>query len=974
MPKFRWLGSAVGVLAMLAVSLPAFGQATTTGSIYGTVVDESGGVLPGVTATLSGPVAPQTTYTDTRGSFHFLGLSPDTSYVVTCALQGFATVKQENVGVTLGQNTNIRITMKLSTVAATVTVSGETPLLDTRQDVKGHVFTQAELNKLPTARDPWVILQQTPSVLVDRMNVGGSQSGQQDAYVSKGSPGDQNSWSVDGVTITDMAATGSSPTYFDFDAFQEMQVETGGSDPSVAVPGVALNMVTKRGTNEVHGSGRIFITDNRYQAHNIPSEAKAQGITQTNAISGIQDYGVEAGGPIVPDKAWAWGSFGQNQIDLLQVGGTTDKTTLKNTAVKLNGQPISSNSITLFYFRGDKVKLGRNAGVTRPQETSWDQGGPTSIYKVEDSQVVGSNLVLDASYSYVNGGFHLIPEALVNGHNVDFYQDGNGVWHNSYFNYNTFRPQHQVNASGSYFFNTGSLGHELKAGFSYRNAPVKSFSAATGDGNYGLEFTVPPTPMGTGEAVLRRDNVISESGKYTSFYAQDTLTASNLTVNLGVRYDHQQTQNLAQTVPADGNPAFAALLPAIDYPGGPTRTWNNWSPRVGVTYALGPEKKTLLRASYARFADQMGDTYASFDSPLGYTYLYYGWNDLNGNHVVDPGELGDFYGSLNVDPNNPASISSPNLFGSNVKAPTTDEFTVGVDHQVMPELVAGLTYTYRYRKNILWTPYIGVTSADYTEVSAGVPGYDSQGNVIGMTGPLYGVVGYNGNFGRIEENRPDFHTTYSGVELQLTKRLSHKWMAHASFSYNDWKQSVGSGGCQNPTNTLTGSGASCASDIAFANSGTGSGAFGNVYINSKWQFNISGLYQLPWNFNIAANLYGRQGYPIPYYVRFNPHDGLTGNENVLIGAADAHRNSTVTQLDLRLDKNVPLFNGGASLDLSIDMFNALNNNTILQRQSSTTSTTDIPTASCPNANCSVLGHITEIQSPRILRFGARFSF
>src|SRR5580765_4591379 len=243
----------IAIFAMATgLSASLFAQATS-GNIYGTVSDEQGGKLPGVAVTLSGCGAPRTTTTEAQGDFRFLNLAPCT-YSVRSELSGFATVERNNVIVSLGTNTELAVSMKIASVATTITVTSESPLLDTRKQSSGTTFNNEELKSIPTARDPWVMLQQTPGVLVDRQNVGGSESGQQDNYVGKGTDPTQNAWNVDGVSVTDMAATGSSSTYYDFDAFQEMQMTTGGTDPSVAAPGVTINMVTKRGTNEVHGS------------------------------------------------------------------------------------------------------------------------------------------------------------------------------------------------------------------------------------------------------------------------------------------------------------------------------------------------------------------------------------------------------------------------------------------------------------------------------------------------------------------------------------------------------------------------------------------------------------------------------------------------------------------------------------------------------------------------------------------------
>jgi Carboxypeptidase regulatory-like domain len=937
-----------------------------SGNVYGKCVDEQRGVLPGVSVTLEGGGAPQTTFTDAKGEFHFLNLAPGV-YSLTAALQGFSTVRRENVSVTLGKNTDVTLPLGLSSVSATVTVSGETPLLDSRKSESGHTFTQAELSEIPTARDPWVILQHSPGVLVDRVNVGGSQSGQQSNYVGKGTDMTQNAWNVDGVTITDMAALGGSPAYYDFDAFQEMQITTGGTDPSVAVPGVTLNMVTKRGTNTVHGSSRVFITDQKFQSKNIPREAIDQGITSTNRISGIQDFGVEAGGPIVADRVWLWGSYGRDQINQVQTGGTLDRTTLEDEAGKLNLQPIPSNAATAFFFRGDKIKQGRSAGPTRPQETSWDQTGPTTIWKGEDSQVFGANAVANVSWSYVRNLFTLTPEG---GLGVDTYRDLKRVWHRSYLLYDTDRPSHQVTANGSYFERTGEIGHELKFGFGYRNLNLSSLTAWPGNGNIAFE--------NNGTAWVTRDKVLQAKVQYLNGFLGDTIALNKLTVNAGVRYDVQYGSNKPSVSPA--NALFPELLGRLDYSGGGTEfKWKNWQPRVGLTYALGPSGRTLARASYSRFADQLGTANVSFDNPNGYyAILIYALNDRNGDHTIQPGDLGDFLGAVNVDPNHPNSAVSPNATDPNLKAPTTDEFMAGIEHELLPQFVAGLTYSHRVRKNLIYYPLVGVSPSDYVRIdpatldpSECTPGthggclaFDANGNVIGETGPIYGVANYTGNSGLLQANRPGYRQTYDGVELQLTKRLSRRWMAHASFTWANWRQNKGQ--CFDPTNSVqvgspvgTSGSNSCADDIAyFGGLGIG-GSFGQVYINSKWSFDVAGEYQLPLGFDIAANLYGRQGYPIPYFVEVTVPEGTPYvTKDVAVGKADDFRNANLFQLDVRLEKVIALFSNQASLAFSADVFNILNSGTILQRQ---------------NAS-GVANRILEIQSPRVIRFGGRLTF
>jgi hypothetical protein len=968
-------------LAAVGLSATLLAQgATQTGSLYGRVTDETGGVLPGVTVTLSGIGAPRTTTTGSQGDFRFINLSPG-SYTLKSELSGFSTVERTNVAVTLGNNTEVVLPMKLASVSATITVTSESPLLDTRRQAEGSTFNQKQLESIPSGRDPWVVIQQAPGVQIDRLNIGGNQSGQQSAYIGKGADAGQNVFNVDGVTITDMAAVGSSPTYYDFDAFQEMQVSTGGSDPSISTPGVTLNMVTKRGTNDVHGSGRYFATPGQMQAHNIPQEAKDQGLTNetVDRIStagtgaGIQDYGVEAGGPLWQDHAWLWGSYGRKEIPLVKLGGANDNTYLIDYAAKLNVQPIESNSATGFYLRGDKLKFGRSAGRTRPAETSVDQSGPTTIWKADDSQVFGPSLVANGYYSYISGGFGLIPEG---GTGVDAYQDPGLIWHRSYQVYNTERPVHQAGFNSSYFFNTGSLGHELKVGFGWRNAQVKSTTTWPGNETVGYEQVLFANDPGgfVATADVTRAGVPSYAYTYYNGFISDTITANALTINIGVRYDHQFGENRASNVGA--NPTFPNLVPALNYPGISSEfTWEDWQPRIGLTYALGAEKKTVLRASYARFADQLGGSVLTWDNPLGAIQgTRFRWNDMNHNHNVDVGELGQPVRQLGgFNPDCPGCVSSTNVMDHNLKAPKTDEFSIGVDFAVLPELVVGGSYTYRHRTDWVWSPYIGVSGADYATSMPGVEGFDYLGNSLGFTGPIYGLTnlgnGFNG--GQFVTNRPDYSTDYNGAELQLTKRLSNKWMAHASVSYNDWKNKVGntSTGCVDPTNQLYPQGGffpgnplgpTCQNNSQVYQESLGSGGFSQVFIGSKWNFNVTGLYQLPWNFNVAANLYGRQGYRNPYFVNVDTNNG-EGTRLVLLDATT--RLKDVYNLDLRLEKVIPIA-AKASLTLSVDMFNVMNDNTVLQRENDATG----------SGGAAAAGLIDEIQNPRALRFGARLSF
>jgi len=205
----------LALVALLAFALPLHAQ-LATGNIYGLATDESGAPLPGVAVSVKGAAGSFTTTTGSDGRFRVLNLAPG-PYKVTAALPGFSTLNRENVQVATGTSVDIQMGMKVATVEETVTVTAETPVVDTKRTGTATVFTQDELSKIPNSRDPWALLRTVPGVVMDRVNIAGNESGQQSSFRAKGALGNDAVWNLDGVNITDMAAIGASPSYFDYD-------------------------------------------------------------------------------------------------------------------------------------------------------------------------------------------------------------------------------------------------------------------------------------------------------------------------------------------------------------------------------------------------------------------------------------------------------------------------------------------------------------------------------------------------------------------------------------------------------------------------------------------------------------------------------------------------------------------------------------------------------------------------------------
>ncbi len=420
----------IASVMMLVIGVTSAVAQQQTGEIFGRAADTSGAVLPGATVTVAGPalITPRVAVTSETGTYRIPEL-PIGSYSVTFELAGFRTTAIQDIRISIGLRAQVNAALELSTVQETVTVSGASPLVDTRETgtkasfdletlqnipsardplstvqetvtvsgasplvdtretgtkasfdletlqnipsardplstvqetvtVSGASplvdtretgtkasFDLETLQNIPSARDPWVMLERTPGIFMDRANVGGNQSGQQSGYISRGSSTGNNKWSIDGVDITDMSATGSSPIYYDFDMLEEMQVTTGGADVTQQTSGVGINLVTKSGTDRFKGNARFLLTDQKFQSDNITDELRAQGAGAGAPIQNIKDYGFDIGGPLVKGKLWYWGSYGTQDVKVGVVGFYKNNATCRPNGVAIN--PRTTDTETL---------------------------------------------------------------------------------------------------------------------------------------------------------------------------------------------------------------------------------------------------------------------------------------------------------------------------------------------------------------------------------------------------------------------------------------------------------------------------------------------------------------------------------------------------------------------------------------------------------------------------------------------------
>jgi hypothetical protein len=1006
------------MLAALALALcvsPVWAQ-SQTGEVFGKVTDESGAVLPGVTVTLSGPslLQPLTATTSETGSFQFPRLDVG-EYNVKFELPGFKTVIKEGIRVTVGFSANVSTQLGVSTVQETVTVTGESPVVDTKDTGTRQTFTVDQLQNIPSARDPWVILQQTAGIAMDRENVGGNMSGQQSNYISRGGNPTNNKWSLDGVDITDMSATGASPSYYDFDAFQEMTINTGGVDVTQQTGGVGINLVTKSGTDRFKGSSRLYLTDENFEANNISDDLRRQGATSGNPIQNIKDYGVEAGGPIKRGRAWVWGSYGKQDIRVGVVGFykpdascqaikaaplnysvedvngclNTDKTLLQTTNLKGEVQLFKGNKMSLFNNFAKKVRNARGADDLHPIETTtpqdavpstygkhWWNTGPNPTYKFGDQWVVSDRLLLDIQYAHVGNNFTLgfhspeladVQPTLIVSSGLNGRSGASSVF---------IRPVNSLTFNSNYFM-PGFLGgdHAFRIGGYWRDSNTTSINHTGGYGTvrYPTSLSNDCTIAATGCQVdLTRDGYSVYDLLNYAAYVQDTVTHGRMTWQLGVRYDYNKDKAGAASIVA--NPLAGPWLPAIDFPGAdPGVAFNNFSPRLGLTYDLTGNGKAVMRANYARYYGQVGNGgVATTINPVGSTTLRYPWTDLNNNGSADVGEitLSDkpLSASTNWSAANPANIVSANSVDKGLKNDTTDEFIVGVDKEVGRGFAVGANYIWRKYSNFSWSDRQGITSADwvattFTPAASACPGDDGT-RIDAATCPsiTYFQPAFQQPTVVTLTNIPDYNRAYNGFEVTGRKRMSNHWMMNTSFAYNSTSVNFGSFPGSQPSIAS----AAITEDPSnrdkrdgfqydYLTSGSG---IGNVYVNAKWLFKLSGVYELPYAFNISAFYNARQGYPQEITVQTPSRLNGAGQIDVLLNPVGDTRLPNYQNLDFHVER--PIHFQAVRLIPSLDVFNVSNANTIQAIRSRQNAT---------NAN-----QIQAILAPRVLRFGVRVNW
>jgi hypothetical protein len=445
------------------------------GNIRGVVLDEQGHPLPGVTVILDSDLYNlRSTITTKSGIFRFINFYPGT-YTLKCEFSAFKSHIQENLIIRVGNNFDLLVVMEPATLEENVTVIAQSPIVDTKKTGTATNVTLDTLQEIPSARDPWVILQKVPGIYMYTENVGGSHSGQQSAFTSKGDSVSSAAWNLDGIPITDMVALGYSTRYFDFDSFAEMQVVTTGANAAIHAGGVSINIITRRGSNKFEVMGRVFFANDDLQGDNRTQELRDLDYVG-NRINQTWDYGFQIGGPLKKDKLWFWIGHGIQDIRRLTIDGYPDGITIAGYNAKLNFQIHKNNRAELNINYYSKTRDGYGVGPYSPPETSWEQTAGGTFIKLEDTHTFSDNFLLTLKLATNFGLSEFVPKG---GMDVQAGYDYFTGMHSGSGRYERIeRPSYSAKIDGNYFAENLLGGdHEFQIGIEHRLTPARSYTA-----------------------------------------------------------------------------------------------------------------------------------------------------------------------------------------------------------------------------------------------------------------------------------------------------------------------------------------------------------------------------------------------------------------------------------------------------------------------------------------------------------------
>jgi hypothetical protein len=951
----------IAVVAIVLSASAAYAQVGTA-TIEGRVADETGGMLPGVTVTISSPalqVRQMVDLTENNGQYRFTDI-PIGVYRVEYTLQGFSMVVREGVRLTAGFVARLDIELKVGSREETVTVSGISPVVDTATTAGITNFTKEMLQTAPNTKSMWQVLAMTPGIRpAGTPDVGGSELGNQQGYKNYGTSG-QVTPQLEGLNTRQ--ASGTAGFFYDYAALEEAQVKAVGNDAEVALPGTNWIAIVKSGGNEFHGTYSAAGQHSKFQSGNLDDELRSQGITTGTGQRHFWDLAGDLGGRIVRDKLWFYTAFRDQRKESDLVGysrtpgadgewGTTDDVPgysimgLTNQTIKVSYQPAPSWKAVGFYQRNLKREPERDGNRFTPVESTLDYNFPTRAAKGELQATPSDRLLAnflfgrqwyDALYNAQKGvdvpgnpsrldretGRVTGPPALQDQRPRDRWQTTGTV---------SYLPESFL--GGQHSFKIGYQIYWESVGTGYRNK---------GSGNYQLIYDrvsgLPHQPVEINTYNMPITDPANKQTQYSGFVQDRWTIGRRLTANIGLRWDRYHAFVGEQTK-VQGQFGNGGTFPAVD-----VLTWTSVAPRAGVAFDVTGDGKTVIKGTYGWFNHTITEDFAAAYNQNTLVTTRYRWRDLNGNSDYDPGEV-------NLALNGPDFITvtgaTNNIINPDLQQPVTHEVSLSLEKELINNFSAKVLYVYKRENNLYDTvnilrPY----SAWNIPITRRDPGPDGLLNTPDDGGTVsffdYSAAYRGAAFvGNSRANAPDDRdSNYNTIEFTVNKRMSNRWDLLASTSTTKshrWISPIVS----SPNQEI------------FPLDSTW-----------DWQLKLVASVQLPRDVVASAFFQHLAGDPLgrTYIFRSADPDGGTpiaqaSTVTLPLEALGARREPNLNVLNLRAGKRFTV--GRTRLNVDVDVFNVLNIN----------NPTSIVMASGPS-----FGLYSDIVPPRILRLGATFTF